>query len=142
MKMQESNLMDTQEMQAETQEREEVQETQLEREERLRKEQLIATILNEPDMQVVRWDRLMSGGVLVKLTIGHPRFRTKLELEDLGISVPPDAKAREAMERIYRLGKKALLPQDYLEKIERISSRARKWLVRSSFETEFGRFVP
>jgi len=107
-----------------------------------RKEQIISAILSEPNMQVVRWDRLMGGGVLIKLEIGHPRFRTSLEPSDLGISLPRDRRAREAMERIFQLGKKALLPQDYLERIERIENRARKWLVRSSFETEFGRFVP
>ena len=105
------------------------------------KAQMIAAILDQPDVQFVDWKALMGEGVVVKLHIRRVRFRKRLQFEDLGIHFGDKATAQK-MHDIFRLGMKNLLTKDYLDRIEQIEYRARKLLIAFSYETIWGYFVP
>ncbi len=110
--------------------------------ERAQRAQLIASILGEKDIKLVKWQQLMREGIVVKLKIRRVRFKKRLELKDLGLELPADAKERKAIESLFNLGNKALLPAEQLAQLEALESKARKLLSRSSHATEWGPFVP
>lgn len=105
------------------------------------KAQVIAAILDQPDMRFVDWQTLMGEGVVVRVHIRRVRFRKRLQFEDLGIHFP-DAGTREKMQEIFRLGMKNLLTKAYLDRIEQIEYKARKLLKVFSIDTVWGPFVP
>lgn len=105
------------------------------------KAQMIAAILDQPDMQFVDWKTLMGEGVVVKLHIRRVRFRKRLQFEDLGIHFG-EKDIAEKMHDIFRLGMKNLLTKAYLDRIEQIEYRSRKLLVSYSMETVWGYFIP
>lgn len=105
------------------------------------KAQVIAAILDEPDMRFVDWAALMGEGVVVRLHIRRVRFRKRLQFEDLGIHFP-DTQTREKMHEIFRLGMKNLLTKAYLDRIEQIEYKARKLLKFYAIDTVWGPFVP
>ena len=110
--------------------------------ERAQRAQLIASILGEKDIRLVKWQQLMREGIVIKLKIRRVRFKKRLELKDLGLELPADAKERKAVESLFNLGNKALLPLERLMQLEALESKARKLLSRSSHATEWGSFVP
>ncbi len=105
------------------------------------KAQVIAAILDQPDMQFVDWKALMGEGVVVKLHIRRVRFRKRLQFEDLGIHFG-DEETAQKMHEVFRLGMKNLLTKEYLDEIEQIEYRARKLLTAYSYETVWGPFIP
>jgi hypothetical protein len=105
------------------------------------KAQMIAAILDQPDMQFVDWQSLMGEGVVIQLHIRRVRFRKRLDFSDLGIHFADQSTERK-MHEIFRLGMKNLLTKDYLDRIERIEYRARQLLIQSSYQTIWGFFVP
>ena len=105
------------------------------------KAQVIAQILNEPDIEFVDWQSLMGEGVVVRLHIRRVRFRKRLEFSDLGIHFPNEL-IQKKYQDIFRLGMKNLLPKKYLDRIEQIEYKARKLLAFYSFETVWGPFIP
>jgi len=105
------------------------------------KAQMIAAILDQPDMQFVDWEKLMGEGVVIGLHIRRVRFRKRLDFSDLGIHFHDQVTARK-MHEIFRLGMKNLLTKAYLDRIERIEYRARQLLIQSSYQTIWGFFVP
>ncbi|PWU23893.1 hypothetical protein C5B42_01365 [Candidatus Cerribacteria bacterium 'Amazon FNV 2010 28 9'] len=105
------------------------------------KAQLIAAILDQPDMEFVDWKKLMGEGVVVKVHIRRVRFRKRLQFSDLGIHFG-DAETAKAMQEVFRLGMKNLLTKEYLDRIEQIEYRARKLLIMYSYETIWGAFIP
>jgi hypothetical protein len=105
------------------------------------KAQVIAAILDQPNMGFVDWKALMGEGVVVKLHIRRVRFRKRLQFADLGIHFS-DKETELKMQEIFRLGMKNLLTKEYLDRIEQIEYRARKLLVLYSFDTIWGFFIP
>lgn len=105
------------------------------------KAQVIAAILDQPDIQFVDWKALMGEGVVVKLHIRRVRFRKRLQFEDLGIHFP-DRETAQKMHEVFRLGMKNLLTKEYLDRIEQIEYKARKVLVAYSYDTIWGPFIP
>lgn len=105
------------------------------------KSQVIAAVLDQPDMRFVDWKALMGEGVVVRLHIRRVRFRKRLQFEDLGIHFP-DKATQEKMQEIFRLGMKNLLTKAYLDRIEQIEYKARKLLHAYAIDTVWGPFVP
>jgi hypothetical protein len=105
------------------------------------KAQVIAAILDQPDIRFVDWKKLMGEGVVVRLHIRRVRFRKRLQFADLGIHFPDKATERKMLE-IFRLGMKNLLTKEYLDRIEQIEYRARKMLNAYSYDTIWGPFIP
>ncbi|MGB9886487.1 MAG: DUF3150 domain-containing protein [Moorellales bacterium] len=99
----------------------------------------------DPEEVDVRKDVLVTNlcreGVLVDVHIGRTRFTRRLEEEDLGIS-PEDGEVREFFAEYVRLGEKYLLSLDYLRRLDKIESRARRAVERHGFRTRWGIFVP
>jgi hypothetical protein len=105
------------------------------------KAQVIAAILDQPDMRFVDWKTLMGEGVVVRLHIRRVRFRKRLAFEDLGLHFH-DEETERTMHEVFRLGMKNLLTKAYLDRIEQIEYKARKLLVQYAFDTIWGPFIP
>ncbi|GHO51403.1 hypothetical protein KSX_95660 [Ktedonospora formicarum] len=105
------------------------------------KAQIIAAILDEPDMESVDWAALMGEGVVVRVHIRRVRFRKRLTFADLGLHFPTEEISHK-MHEMFRLGMKNLLPRNYLDRIEQIEYRARKLVTARSYETIWGPFIP
>lgn len=110
-------------------------------EERARKQEAMARVLGKRRFADVDWRQLVQEGVLVDLTIRHCGFTARLELSDLGMSIQ-DERVRRAHARTLKLGEKRLLPQRYMNAINRLASGARRCLAKNAFQTELGAFLP
>jgi hypothetical protein len=84
---------------------------------------------------------IMRGGVIVKMHIGGWTGRSKLKPQDLGISVSKDQEIREQQEALFRLGTKALCPENYTRKAESLRVMANQALKEFAVETIFGPFM-
>lgn len=83
---------------------------------------------------------LMTKGVIVRLNLSRWRATAPLTEEDLGIAF--DENSYEFINRYLRLGSEKLLPPEILSELNLIENRARRCLVKYSFETVWGYFVP
>ena len=108
------------------------------------KEQLAAVLGETPEslkQKEPQWLRYMRQGVILTLHISRWRARSKLTFADLGIPEPQDAEEREAVENLLSLGRKNLLPLEYIREWDAIDSGARKFLAENSYSTYWGAFV-
>jgi hypothetical protein len=87
-----------------------------------------------------RWVELMKEGVIVGLSIGRWRAKTRLSWSDLGIEL--DGEEDKELASIIDLGHKKLLPGDMLRELDAIESTARKQLEKFAYKTHWGWFVP
>jgi hypothetical protein len=103
----------------------------------------IARMLGEKDVRVLdnHWLKKMQEGVIVTLHIGRWRARARLTYEDLGLP-PVEAGEEEVLDELLLLGEKFLLPANYIRSMETADSAARKYLVRESYATAYGPFIP
>lgn len=87
-----------------------------------------------------QWLKLMKEGVLVNIHIGRWRAKTGLSWDDLGIKVSDET--NKVLNSIINLGSKNLLPAEVIKELDSLESKARRLLVKSSFQTYWGRFIP
>lgn len=86
-------------------------------------------------------------GVIVQVHVRRWRARTRLNFSDLGI---PKQAQDEAYSHLLRLGDKKLLPQttvngrvtSYVDVLDALEGKGRRWLENHSFNSHWGRFVP
>lgn len=106
------------------------------------REEVIASILNQPNMQTINWQALMLHGVFVKLHIGRTRFEKKLLPLDIGI-VAPTKELQKRLHRSYSLGSLRFLPEKYREDLDSVENRARQSLEAYGMRVPgIGCFIP
>lgn len=113
------------------------------------KKDQLAKLLGETDIKVVDPTGIhaMEMGVVVEIHIRRWRGRTRLDFSDLGL---PRTTEDEIYSHLLRLGDKKLLPKtrvgdkeiSYVDILDSLEARARRWLEVHSFDTHWGRFVP
>lgn len=106
-----------------------------------RRQQTVARLLGAQSFSTIPWQQLLRDGTLVELHVGRCGFTTRIVLEDMGIQID-DETVREKVSRWMTLGEKRLLPEAYMKRLARVTSRARAALKEYAFHTELGYFVP
>jgi len=93
----------------------------------------------------------MESGVIIDIHIRRWRGRSHLDFSDLGL---PQKESDKIYSHLLHLGNKKLLPMaeghagrggkniSYVDLLDSIDSRSRKWLETHSINTHWGRFVP
>src|SRR5450631_1791277 len=84
----------------------------------------------------------MKEGVTITIHISHPRFFQRLTLDDLGLTAGNDLATSEAANQVindyFHLGRRALLPKDYQDRLANAESSARYNLTHYSFKSHWG----
>lgn len=105
----------------------------------------LANILGEdPEAITVfkpKWVELMKMGVIVDVHVRRWRMVARLNYEDLGIPEPDNAAEREALEELFNLGDKYLMPIEVIKESRAIESGLRKTRESLGYKTPWGYMV-
>lgn len=86
--------------------------------------------------------RFADKGCLAELYIGRPRFKTKLQPQDLGLD-PNNPEHKNFVENHLHLGSKLLIPAKTLKELDRIDNKLRQ-LIKETYgiPTALGYYIP
>jgi len=106
-----------------------------------KKSDIIKEILADPSVKTVDWRSIMAAGVLADVHIERKRLQKHLSYRDLGLHLADDKEAK-AMDDIFDLGMKNLLPREVRQRFDRIDDRGRRALEKNAIKTRLGYFIP